>query len=302
MPRRFLSTFALAALGLYSSEAWAGAYDLRLNQLGSDTGGGPMGRNDDFRSLASELGTLMAPKPGDPADSLGLSGFAVSADLSINTISNGQKFWSESTRGTPGKIAPTIQIMGRKGLWPGIEVGAGATHLFNSRMWTISGYGKVALHEGFHHLPIPSIALRGMFSRLVGAEDMNMTTASIDVSLSHVFGLGKTVNMTPYAGYQALMIIARSGVLDVTPTTDEYLDPTGKLSEFVFKDAGVILRHRPFLGFRFIFSVIRITAEAMIVPGGGRNGSITDAAGTKTSVADNSGLQQQYTLSLGLDF
>lgn len=297
MPRRFLSTFALAALGLYSSEVWAGAYDLRLNQLGSDTGSGPMGRNDDFRSLASELGTLMAPKPGDPADSLGLSGFAVSADMSINTISNAKPFWTDATRGTPGKVAPTIQIMGRKGLWPGIEVGAGATHLFNSRMWTISGYGKVALHEGFHHLPIPSIALRGMFSRLVGAEDMNMTTGSVDVSLSHVFGIGKTVNITPYAGYQALLIVARSGVLDVTPTTDEYLDPTGKLSEFVFKDAGIILRHRPFLGFRFIFSVIRITAEAMIVPSGGRNGKI----GT-TTVADNSGLQQQYTLSLGLDF
>ena len=297
MPRRFLSTFALAALGLYSSEAWAGAYDLRLNQLGGDTGSGPMGNNDDFRSLASELGVLMAPKPVDTADSLGLSGFAVSADMSLNTISSSANYWKNATRGEPGKIAPTIQIMGRKGLWPGIEIGAGATHLFNSRMWTINGYGKVALHEGFHHLPIPSIALRGMFSRLVGAEDMNMTTGSIDVSISHVFGLGKTVNLTPYAGYQALMIIARSGVLDVTPTTDEYLDPTGKLSEFVFKDAGVILRHRPFLGFRFIFSVIRIGMEAMIVPGGGRAGKIDG-----TSVADNSGLQQQYTLSLGLDF
>jgi hypothetical protein len=174
----------------------------------------------------------MAPKPVDPADSLGLSGFAVSADISVNTIKTSN--WDTATRGTPDKAAPTLQIMGRKGLWPGIEVGAGATHLFNSRMWTIAGYGKVALHEGFHHLPIPSIALRGMFSRLVGAEDMNMTTASADVSISHVFGIGKTVNITPYGGYQALFIIARSGVLDVTPKTDEYLNPTGALSEFVF--------------------------------------------------------------------
>jgi hypothetical protein len=295
MPRRFLFSFALAALGLHSSEAWAGAYDLRLNQLGNADMGTPQGDNAAFRSLSSELGVLMAPKPVDPADSLGLSGFAVSADISVNTIKTAN--WSEATRGTPSSAAPTLQIMGRKGLWPGIEVGAGATHLFNSRMWTIAGYGKVALHEGFHHLPIPSIALRGMFSRLVGAEDMNMTTASADVSISHVFGIGKTVNITPYGGYQALFIIARSGVLDVTPKTDEYLNPTGALSEFVFKDAGAILRHRPFIGMRFIFSVIRITAEAMVVPGGGRNGKLNGA-----SVADNSGLQQQYTLSLGLDF
>jgi hypothetical protein len=257
----------------------------------------PTGDNDAFRSLSSELGVLMAPKPVDPADSLGLSGFAVSADISINTIKGGAAYWTDSTRGKPGNVAPTLQVMGRKGLWPGIEIGAGATHLFNSRMWTIAGYGKVALHEGFHHLPIPSIALRGMFSRLVGAEDMNMTTGSIDASISHVFGLGKTFNLTPYAGYQALFIVARSGVLDVTPKTDEYLNPSGALSEFVFKDAGVIMRHRPFVGLRFIFSVIRITAEAMIVPGGGRDGKL---AGAK--VVDNSGLQQQYTLSLGLDF
>ena len=297
MPRRFLFSFALAALGLQSSEAWAGAYDLRLNQLGNADAGTPVGDNSQFRSLSSELGVLMAPKPVDTADSLGLSGFAVSADVSLNTISNTEKYWTDTTRGTPGKMAPTLQVMGRKGLWPGIEVGAGATHLFNSRMWTINGYGKIALHEGFHHLPIPSIALRGMFSRLVGAEDMNMTTASADVSISHVFGLGKTVNLTPYAGYQALFIIARSGVLDVTPTTDEYLNPSGKLSEFVFKDAGVIMRHRPFIGLRFIFSVIRVTFEAMIVPGGGRAGKLDNV-----SVADKSGLQQQYTLSLGLDF
>jgi hypothetical protein len=297
MPRRFLFSFALAALGLHSSEAWAGTYDLRLNQLGTVDVNTPTGDNDAFRSLSSELGVLMAPKPVDPADSLGLSGFAVSADISINTIKGGAAYWTDSTRGTPGNVAPTLQVMGRKGLWPGVEVGAGATHLFNSRMWTISGYGKVALHEGFHHLPIPSIALRGMFSRLVGAEDMNMTTGSADVSISHVFGLGKTFNLTPYAGYQALFIVARSGVLDVTPKTDEYLNPSGALSEFVFKDAGVIMRHRPFVGLRFIFSVIRVTFEAMIVPGGGRDGKLNG-----TTVKDNSGLQQQYTLSLGLDF
>ncbi|MBL8970915.1 MAG: hypothetical protein JNK56_10065, partial [Myxococcales bacterium] len=89
MPRRFLFSFALAALGLHSSEAWAGAYDLRLNQLGNADGGAATGNNDAFRSLASELGVLMAPKPVDPADSLGLSGFAVSADLSVNTIKPG---------------------------------------------------------------------------------------------------------------------------------------------------------------------------------------------------------------------
>ncbi len=304
MPRRFLLSFALVAVGLSSSEAQAGTYDLNLTRLGSVSGSGvPTGDDAAFRSVASELGVLMAPKPVDSADSLGLSAFAISADFSVNSLSNTADFWTKTTGGasgtgsTPGKFAPTMQIMGRKGLWPGIEVGAGATHLFNSRMWTFGGYGKVALHEGFHHLPIPSIALRGSFARLVGAQDMNMTTGSFDVSISHVFGVGKTFNITPYVGYQALMVFARSSVLDITPGTDEYLEGSSGPNEFVFKDAGFIMRHRPFIGARFIFSVLRLGLEAMVVPGGGRAGSIDGK-----EIKDSSGLQQQYTLSLGLDF
>ena len=298
MPRRFLFSLALVAAALTSQEAMAGTYDLNLSRLGSVNGSGvPVGDDAAFRSVASELGVLLAPKPVDPADSLGLSGFAISGSFSINTISNDADFWKDVTAKSPNKTANTLQITGRKGLYPGIEVGAGATHLFDSRMWTVSGYGKVALHEGFHHLPIPSIALRGMFSRLVGAKDMNMTTASGDISISHVFGIGKTFSITPYLGYQALFILARSHVLDITPGTDEYLEGSSGPNEFIFRDAGAILRHRPFLGARFIFSVLRFGVEAMFTPGGGRAGDLNGVA-----IKDSSGLQQQYTFSLGLDF
>ena len=296
MPRRFLFSFALAVAGLTSTEAWAGAYDLNLSRLGSVNGGVPTGNNTAFRTLSSELGVVMAPQIADSADSLGLSAFAVSADITINTINADN--WRDATLSSdPSGTAPSIQIMGRKGLWPGLEVGAGATHLFDSRMWAMGGYVKAAFHEGFHHLPIPSIAARGSFSRLVGARDMNLTTAAIDVSLSHVFGVGKTFNITPYAGYQALFIFANSGVLDVTPGSDEFLMPSGMASEFVFRNAGTILRHRPFLGARIIFSVLRFGIEYMIVPGGSSTGDLDG-----TVVEDNSSLQHQFTISLGLDF
>src|SRR5690606_15502043 len=117
----------------------------------------------------------------------------------------------------------------------GIEVGAGTTHAFDSRMWTVSGYAKVALHEGFHHLPIPTLALRGMFSELLGSKDMRLTTISIDGQASHVFGVGSTFSITPYVGYQTLLMIARSGVMDVSPETDEYTDPSATdPAEFAF--------------------------------------------------------------------
>jgi hypothetical protein len=313
MLRRFLCLSALVATILISSEAKAGKYDLDLAPLGTVENDGTVTQdNEAFRSLSSELGVLMAPKPVDPADSLGLSAFAISADVTINTLKGDARYWQDTARGSPGNVAPTLQVMGRKGLWPGMEIGAGATHLFDSRMWTISGYGKLAIHEGFHHLPIPSIALRAMFSRLLGAKDLDMTTISAGGSISHVFGVGRTFSITPYAGYDALLIFSSTGVLDSTPGHDELTQGSEPCangdsdcfvqSEFVFRQQDVIVRHRPYLGARFIFSVLRIGIEAMFVPPGGSSSDVSLIGGGTETVTDTSSFQQQYTVSFGLDF
>lgn len=321
MRKAFLLSAVITAFGLAPSSAQAGKYDLDLTGLGEVQGTSVSQDNVQFRSLASEVGVLMAPKPVDPADSLGLSAFAIGADVSVNTISNDADYWSNTVNSTNvgGAAVPTLQIMGRKGLWPGVEVGAGATKLFDSRMWALNGYGKIAIHEGFHHLPIPSIALRGQFGQLLGSKDLKLQTGSIGVSVSHVFGVGSTFNITPYLGYEALFISARSGVLDATPGTDEYPDgyedpdpcttdpgdgsglPECLKNEFVFKKQDVIVRHRPYLGVRFIFSVLRFGLEAMFVPPGSSSADV-DVGGSTESVADGAGFQQQYTLTLGLDF
>jgi hypothetical protein len=308
MHRRFrhLGALVATAIWLVPEVAQAGKYDLDLTRLGRQSGGQVVQDNAAFRSLSSELGTIMAPQPMDPADSLGLSGFAVSADFTINTIAGDRGYWQDTTSGSADNVAPSMQIVGRKGLWPGIEVGGGATHLFDSRMWAMFGYGKVALHEGFHHLYIPAVALRGSFSRLVGAKDLNLTTAAAAVTASWVFGLGKTFSLTPYAGYEALFIFGRSRVLSAAPHCDEFpdlynndcagVDRTAP-TEFVFRDAGTIVRHRPHVGVRMIFSVIRLGLEGMWVPAGSRDGSIAGE-----TVADGSAMQQQYTFSVGFDF
>lgn len=306
--------------------AKAGKYDLDLTPLGrleNDTSGGQevvrvIPDNQAFRTLSSELGTIMAPRPVDPADSLGLSGFAVAADLGLNTINADGAYWQDTTSSSPNAVVPTLQVMGRKGLWPGLEVGAGATKLFDSRMWAVQGYGKISIHEGFHHLPIPSIAIRGMFSQVLGNKDIRMWTASAGISVSHTFGIGSTFNITPYVGYQALLISARSGVIDADPDSDEYpdgyndpdacdADPQTDLpacldsNEFVFRRQDLIVRHRPYLGARLVFSVLRFGFEAMFVPPGSSSAEVDVDGGTET-VTDESVFQQQYTFSVGFDF
>jgi hypothetical protein len=303
--RHLVSPALIAALCLAPSAAWAGKYDLDLTRLGAQEPGTVALVQDDraFRSLSSELGAVMAPRPVDPADSLGLSGFAISADVGIHTIGGDRGYWAAPTRSKADNVLPTLQIMGRKGLWPGLEVGGGATHLFDSRMWAMNGYVKAAFHEGFHHLPIPSISVRASFSRLLGAKDLNMTTAAPAITVSHVFGLGKTFSLTPYVGYEALIIVSRSHVLDATPNCDEFEDDYNEdcenaaQNEFVFKNAGAIVRHRPHFGARMIFSVIRLTFEAMFTPKGRREGELDGR-----EIKDGSKFQQQYTFSVGLDF
>jgi hypothetical protein len=316
MPRRCLPLFALTVVSLFSHEAWAGTYDLDLTPLADiDTGSGIVTpQNERFRSLASEVGAVIAPRPVDPSDTLGLSGFAIAADIGINTISDDADYWTDTARGTPGGVITTLQVMGRKGLWPGVEIGAGGTKVFDSRMWAISGYGKVALHEGFHHLPIPTIGLRGMFSRLLGSKDLNITTASVDIALSHVFGVGSTFNLTPYIGYQTLFVLAKTGVIDSTPEQDELaeggvrcddFDPANPCfieGEFVFKRQDAIIRHRPFLGLRFIFSVMRITVEYMFTVKGGSSDTVDLDGGGSQDVTDQSGNQHNISISVGLDF
>jgi hypothetical protein len=307
MPKRLLfAFFAIAAVGFAPRDARAGKYDLDLTSLGSVNNDGSVTPDrQSFRSLSSELAGVIAPKPVDPADSLGLSGFAIGADISLNTISSDQTYWTETANG-PDSVVPTLQVMGRKGLWPGLEIGAGTTKVFDSKMWTASGYGKLALHEGFHHLPIPSIAVRGMFSRLLGSKDIKVTTASVGVAISHVFGIGNTVNITPYIGYHALMAWARTGVLDATPRTDEYLgtdetcpnmDPACTVAgEFVLEEQ-FLVRHRPYVGFRLIFAVLRVGLEGMWTTPGGSSETIEGV-----DVTDEAGFQQHYTATVGFDF
>ena len=55
--------------------------------------------------------------------------------------------------GRPPEWLSTAGAFVRKGLWlglPAFEVGAGVMSLLESNLLSWQGYGKLALHEGFH--------------------------------------------------------------------------------------------------------------------------------------------------------
>src|SRR5512146_1000790 len=139
------------ALVLWSQTAAADSNDLVLSRLGTritDASGnltGVVGDSVMFRSLASQLGVVLAPHLLTPADSIGFSGFQMTVDYSNTTIDSSAPYWRALQSGAPPTAMQTVGFFARKGMWfpvPSFEVGAGAVHLVDSRTWTGQLYAK----------------------------------------------------------------------------------------------------------------------------------------------------------------
>jgi len=297
-------------------------------------GGSDPNAQSRYRSMMSELGVVVAPRLMTPADTLGYAGFQFSGELGITTINNNRKvsndptgiaYWNGIegvTSGAPNAARPsssltTVGGFVRKGLWfplPAFEFGAGAIDVLGSHMYAMQGYAKIALQEGFHDWVLPSLAVRGSVSQLLGTSQVNMTVWGVDVLISKAFGIGGTARIEPYFGWNVLFIDARSGVIDATPKCDAYAQhlaaagstPPGCDSaddgtwndlstKFTFASQDIITRYRWSVGAKLKLSVLFVTVEGDFIQGGNSHDSNAD-------IVDNSSSQKSFNLSAGLDF
>jgi hypothetical protein len=284
-----------------------------------------------YRSLMSEMGVVVAPRLMTPADTLGYAGFQVSAEFGVTSINpnrqvGGQYYWNGVQAvypGSPNAVRPpssltTVGGFVRKGLWlpvPALEFGVGAVSVLGSHMYAIQGYAKLALQEGFHDWVLPSFAVRGSASQLLGTSQVTMTVYGVDVLISKAFSVAGTARIEPFFGWGALFIDARNMVLDATPTCDAYAQhqtPTGSdapggcrmadngtwndlNANFTFPSQDVIIRYRWSLGVKLKLSVLFVTAEGDVI----QHGSSYD---NQSGAADASGTQTAFSLSAGFDF
>jgi hypothetical protein len=285
-----------------------------------------------YRSMMSELGVVVAPRLMTPADTLGYAGFQFSGELGITTINNNRKvsndasgiaYWngiegvnaSAPNAARPSSSLTTVGGFVRKGLWfplPAFEFGAGAIDVLGSHMYALQGYAKLALQEGFHDWVLPSFAVRGSVSQLLGTSQVNMTVWGVDVLISKAFSIGGTARIEPYFGWNVLFIDARSGVLDATPQCDAYSQrlaaagatPPGCApvadgydvnNNFTFASQDVITRYRWSVGAKLKLSVFFLTVEGDLIQGGTTHDSDAD-------IVDSSARQESFSLSAGLDF
>ena len=280
-----------------------------------------------FRSLMSELGVVLAPRIPMPADTIGFAGFSVSGELGFTHISSDKSFWNgvsavspqSPNSARPDSTLTTVGVFLRKGIWfpaPSFELGGGVVNLLDSQMLSWQGYAKLALHEGFHDLPFPSLAVRAAVSYLTGTDQVSLKTSSIDVLLSKGFGVLKTVRIEPFGGWSLLLIKASGNPIDFTPLCDasavaqaspgqsvgDHCSPaqSGTPNDFVankaFPSQDTIRRYRVMGGAKLKFGVLAIIAQyELYLAGNSRDENVIPAV-------DQSGQQSAFSLSTGLEF
>lgn len=317
---------AIAAVAI-PSRADADTNDLVLSRLTTrttDANGAVTAvvpQNLEFRSLASQLGVVLATPMLAPADTLGFGGFQFSVAGNTTTIDANASYWrarvgsSDPMNGTsngPGTMS-TVGFFARKGMWfplPSFELTGGAVHLVGSSTWAAQFGAKFAIHEGYHDLPLPSIAVRGAVSRMMNQRELDLTIPSADVVLSKHFGVAGTWSIDPFVGWNMLLIVPRSEVIDPTPGIDPMTNPDDAKLSFVFKDQALILRQRIAAGAKFKVSMVALTLEAQYALAGA---SVDDRSGTTAScmtasttvncdAKDSAKAQLSFAASAALDF
>jgi hypothetical protein len=295
--------------------------DLVLSRLGTRimNGNGELtnviGQNLEFRALASQMGVALAPRLLTPADTTGFGGFQLTVDYATTTVDGNAAYWRARQGTDTIDSLSTVGVFARKGMWfpvPSFEIGGGAVKLLNSSAWTGQLYAKLSLVEGYHQLPVPSLSVRGAVSRLMSQRELDLTVASLDVLVSKHFGIGGTWKFVPFAGWNLLMIVPRSEVIDPTPNIDS-LTPGNEADsqlDFVFNEQDTIFRNRFIVGTKFQYSFVQLTVEAQFAMAGS---SVDDRVGTNDACMPNSmtsncdakdtaAAQRTISMSAGFDF
>jgi len=328
MARGALTAVATVAVIALPCAARADRNDFVMSRLGTriSDGNGQLssvvGENLEFRALASQLGVVLAPQLLTPADTLGLAGFQFDATASQTTIDSKQPYWrvlagspdpSGTNRVAHGAgVLRTVGVFAHKGLWPSFELGAGAIHLLESATWAVQAYAQLGVHEGYHDLAIPSIALRGAVSRMVNQQELDLTIVSLDLTVSKHFAIAGTWRIDPFVGFDVLAILPRSGTIDATPNVDP-LAPGNAMdaaNNFAFRDQSAIYRNRFLLGSKLQYDIVQLTVEGQLALAGSSSDDLAaglppcPASSTTSNCAakDLAATQATISISAGVDF
>lgn len=159
----------------------------------------------DFEDLSRQIGIAISYAPLAPAEPLGILGFDVGMEVTAVDIEQDEAFWTDAVDETPPSYLVIPKIHAQKGLPFGFDVGLEYAKAPGTNIGFIGGELKWAFIKG--GMAIPSVALRGSYTQLLGVDDFDLITYGADLSISKGFAF-----LTPYAGVGQIWISSESDI------------------------------------------------------------------------------------------
>ncbi|RZT94913.1 hypothetical protein [Rivibacter subsaxonicus] len=147
----------------------------------------------EFHRLAEDLGAVASHKPLSPSDPLGWVGFDLGVAVSGTELQNRDVWRKASLGASVPSTLPVPSLRAIKGLPFSIDVGVSYSGLPDVSGSLLGAELRWAFIEG--GVATPAVALRLAGTRSNGIDQLDFSSASVDVSISKGFAFA-----TPYAG------------------------------------------------------------------------------------------------------
>ncbi len=201
----------------------------------------------EYRTLASELGAVIALPPDGSGATLGFGDIEVSGQVSAVALEGDANHWRLQER-TPN-TAWVSSIAARVGLVRGpaaLSGGARVSQIPIAGLSTLTGHVSVGVPARVRNTRLPGVAVRFAVTETVGSADLSLSARALDVAVSHSFATAYQLIVRGELGWQWLAIRPSSGTLDGTPDVSPAQDPTDFRNNFQFREHADITRQRAF--------------------------------------------------------
>ncbi|MEK7702708.1 MAG: hypothetical protein AAB317_01940 [Nitrospirota bacterium] len=155
----------------------------------------------EFVDLSRELGLAISYVPAAPAEPLGIVGFDAGLEVTAVQISQDNPFWEKVAPSAPS-LLPLPKIHLQKGLPFGIDLGLVYSAVPQLDLSVMGAEIKYAVIAG--NVALPAVAIRGAYTKLSGVDTLDLSTMSLDLSVSKGFTF-----ITPYAGVGTVQVAAK---------------------------------------------------------------------------------------------
>jgi hypothetical protein len=173
------------AAALLAAAGPAAAKD--FNQLGSLT-------QAEFRSLSEDLGSALSYKPLAPTAPLGLLGFDIGVGVTSSKLKHQDLFNKASTLGDWSSSLTMPTVHAAVGLPWSFDIAASYSAVPDSNARLYGGALSWAFVSG--NAAMPAIGVRANYTQLNTMNNLDFSTAGLDVSISKGFAF-----VTPYGGF-----------------------------------------------------------------------------------------------------